>query len=1072
MLLPGQVVRQKLPLQRGQYNPRIADPRTLGLRYRDLRQLQAETKTACFQALQEVELGGFEPPTCWARSGLAREPDGQAWASSMVQAAAMAAMIVCSACGAESAQGQRFCGSCGVLLAGQEGGRQRKTVTVVFCDVVGSTALGDSADPETVEAMLMRYFERMKAIVDRHGGTVEKFIGDAVVAVFGIPVAREDDGLRALRAAVEMRDALPDLDVPARIGVNTGEVVTSGYGTLVMGDAVNVAARLEQAAAPGEVLVGAPTLALSGDVADVEELEPLRLKGKAEPVAVFRLLAVGAARERAHGSRFVGRAGELSSLEQAWAGVLEDRSCELVTVVGEPGVGKSRLVAEFTAGIDALVVHGRCLSYGEGITYFPVIEVIRQLELAPDDPAGRSALDSLLGKSDAPTSAGEIAWAFRKLLEQAAPSVVVFDDAQWAEDTFLDLIDHVRQLSSGAALLVLCLARPELVERRPQWPVTVRLAPLSGKEVEALLPDAMPASLRGQIVHASGGNPLFVTEMVAMSAGSGEVVVPATLKALLAARLDQLERPDRGVLERGAVEGEVFHHGPVQALTGSQVRAQLSSLVHKELIRPDSGSLPREDAFRFCHLLVRDAAYEALPKALRADLHAGLADWLDEHADGVLERDEIVGYHLGQAARYLAELGHEAGGLAERAARRLAAAGRRAIDRMDYPTAVALMTRAAELLRPYRLDLALELELAWAMDETDEPDWREPAGIAEAAAERAEAAGDRSGAMFGRALALRFRTEAGETDANADEEEALLRAALPLEEALGNSRRLALLWELLGWTANSQMRNADIVTAAEQSLHYHRLAGDSPSRSPLAFGLINGPCPADEALRRIDELAAERPPGADDGARAVVLAMLGRFDEAWPLAEAASDRLREVAGDSLHEIHAFLFLIAMIEGDRERACRHNAKGIEVLSSSLEATYKSMLARDLCYLGRHDEAEPLLRQAQRVPPRASMRVVGPSVEALLLASRDEFEQAENHARRAVTAAETGTDSPWFRGWAYEDLASVLERAGRIDDARDAIERAVAIWERKRCLPCAQRARDWIDALGTPSVALSD
>ncbi len=260
------------------------------------------------------------------------------------------------------------------------------------------------------------------------------------------------------------------------------------------------------------------------------------------------------------------------------------------------------------------------------------------------------------------------------------------------------------------------------------------------------------------------------------------------------------------------------------------------------------------------------------------------------------------------------------------------------------------------------------------------------------------------------------------------------------------------------------MRNADSAIAAEQALRYHRLAGDSPADADLEWGLIQGPCPADEALRRVEELAALRPPGATDQARAVLLAMLGRSDEAWQLAEAASNHLREVAGDSLQDVHFALWHIAMILGDRERACRHNAKMIEGLgSASVEATFRSLLARDLCYLGHHDQAEPLLREAQKVPPRASMRVVGPSVEALLLAGRGELEQAERRARQAVEAGETGTDSPFFQGWAYEDLATVLERAGRTEDTRQALERALAIWERKRCLPCADRVREQVNSL---------
>src|SRR5712691_3865347 len=442
---------------------------------------------------------------------------------------------------------------------------QRKTVTVLFCDVTGSTALGESVDPEALRGLLARYFERMKTIVQRHGGTVEKFIGDAVMAVFGVPVAHEDDALRTVRAAAEMRDALPELDVEARIGVNTGEVVTGTEERLATGDAVNVAARFEQAAQPGEILLGAPTLALVGDAVEVEEVEPLALKGKSEPVAAYRLLSVREAPERRHETRFVGRERELELLRDAWERVRAERRCEFLTIVADAGIGKSRLIAEALAPVGAWVVRGRCLPYGEGITYWPVVEVLKPLAVSPTDEAAAGAIRSLLGETEVQTSAEEIAWAVRKTLEQAAierPLVVVFEDVHWGEETFLDLIEHVALLSTGSPILLACMARPELLERRPQWPVALRLEPLPADDVEKLIPATFNAQLRERIARAASGNPLFITEMLAMTRDTqANVLVPPTLQALLAARLDQLDGAERRVLERGAVEGEIFHRG-------------------------------------------------------------------------------------------------------------------------------------------------------------------------------------------------------------------------------------------------------------------------------------------------------------------------------------------------------------------------------------------------------------------------------------------------------------------------------------------------------------------------------
>ena len=596
-------------------------------------------------------------------------------------------MAACPSCGKENPEGFQFCGFCTAPLTG-DSREQRKTVTVLFCDVTGSTALGESTDPETLRALLARYFERMRGIVESHGGTVEKFIGDAVMAVFGVPVAHEDDALRACRAAAEMRDALPELGIGGRIGVNTGEVVTGTSERLATGDAVNVAARLEQAAVPGEVLIGEGTYELAREAVVAEPVEPLALKGKAEPVRAYRLIVLVDAPERVHGARFVGRERELAVVRANWERACSEARCQLLTVVGEAGVGKSRLVMEALAPIDCHVVGGRCLPYGEGITYWPVVEVLKQLGVLPSDPAAAAAIRSLLGESDESTSAEEIAWGFRNLLDEQAPLVVLFDDIQWADETFLDLVEAAALLTRDAPLLLLCMARPELIERRPSWPVPIRLEPLAAEEAEQLLPDSLDDELRDRIASAAGGNPLFLTEMGTMASETkrrGDR--PASLRALLAARLDQLEPDERSVLERGAVEGEIFHRGAVQALSpDGQVTPRLAALVRHELIRPDKAQLPGDEAFRFHHLLLRDAAYDALPKSLRADLHQRFADWLEHHGPELVELDEILGYHLERAAGYHNELGRESREIALAAGDRLGLAGRRAFWRSDWRT--------------------------------------------------------------------------------------------------------------------------------------------------------------------------------------------------------------------------------------------------------------------------------------------------------------------------------------------------------------------------------------------------
>jgi class 3 adenylate cyclase len=826
-------------------------------------------------------------------------------------------VTACPSCGKQLPGEFPFCPFCGASLAAAPADReQRKTVTLLFCDISGSTQLGEETDAEALRALLARYFERMKAIVESHGGTVEKFIGDAVMAVFGIPQVHEDDALRACRAAIEMRDALPELRVQARIGLTTGEIVTGTEESLATGDAVNTAARLEQAAAPGEILIGEPTLKLVREAVEADPVEPLALKGKAEPVPAYRLLSLLDAPQRLHVARFVGRERELALVHASWERARSEARCELLTVIGEAGVGKSRLVAEALPLIDCRAVSGRCLPYGEGITYWPVVEVLKQLNALPSDPAAAASIRSLLGESDGATSAEEIAWAFRKLLEEQAPLVVLFDDIQWAEEAFLDLVEAAALLTREAPLLLLCMARPELVEHRPGWPAPIRLEPLAAHEADELLPESFDDDLRARIARAAGGNPLFLTEMVAMaSEAEGDVSVPANLRALLAARLDQLEPDERAVLERGAVEGEIFHRGAVQALSpDARVTPRLAALARKGLIRPAKAQLPGEEAFRFHHLLLRDAAYDALPKSVRADLHQRFAGWLDQQTTQLVERDEIVGYHLEQSARYLGDLGQDNSELALAAGDRLGAAGRRAFWRGDWATAVALLERALSLARPYRLDLRLEIELAEALYGSD---LARAVAVADAALERATAAGDEADVALARAIAALARMNYNR--GSADEVERLVREALPLLEAAGDDDGLAHLWYARAWVANIGGRMEDWAYAAEQSIRHARRA-DRPVLGfftmMLSVALVEGPRPADEALVALDAVLADQPLGGSFMLRGVLLAMLDRIDEAWAAALSADERFRELGVFTGGE---WLAELALIAGDYEAA---------------------------------------------------------------------------------------------------------------------------------------------------------
>jgi class 3 adenylate cyclase len=595
--------------------------------------------------------------------------------------------------------------------------------------VSGSTALGEQVDPESVRDLMFRYFREMRAAIERHGGTVEKFVGDAVMAVFGVPVAHEDDALRAVRAAAEMRDALVPLNeefqrrygrqIALRIGVNTGEIVAGGedrQDTFSTGDAVNVAARLEQAAAPGEILVGEQTRRLVVGPATFEPIQPLRLKGKSAPVSAFRLLEVerAPAARRLLKSPFVGRERELALLQAAFRDVCVRRRCRLVTLVGEPGVGKSRLANQLLAGVAAIELHGRCLSYGDAITFWPIGEIVRQAAGIRDEDTAAEArhriaalaadtfvaerVSQAIGLAPGQAAPEEIAWAIRRLIEKLArdrPVVVLVDDIHWAEPTLLDVLAGFAE-GVAAPALILCLARPELLRRRPEWFADVRLEPLNADEstqlVDALAAD-LDVSLSAGIATIAGGNPLFLEELVAMASESdGEIELPTTLNALLGARLDGLAEPERSSLEGGSVEGEVFHRGAVLELCNrTAVVPALESLTRQELIAPTEARFTGEAAFRFRHILVRDAAYRATSKRRRAELHQLFANWLERKAgDRVAEFEEILGYHLEQAYIYRAELERiDLGGreLGARAARHLAAAG-------------AELTSGATCLRP------------------------------------------------------------------------------------------------------------------------------------------------------------------------------------------------------------------------------------------------------------------------------------------------------------------------------------------------------------------------------------
>ncbi len=1028
-------------------------------------------------------------------------------------------MTVCTVCGQRNPAGARFCNACASPLdAADAVGEQRKTVTVFFSDVSGSTALGERLDPESFRRVLARYFEVAREAVERHGGVVEKFIGDAVMAVFGVPQVHEDDALRAVRAATELRLGVSMLNeelerdfgtrLALRIGVNTGEVVTGTEERLATGDAVNVAARLEQAAQPDDILIGSETLQHLVDAVTVELVERLELKGKAEPLDAYRLLSVRATTggvARRVGAPMVGRSRQLKMLRDAFDNVASERSCHLFTVLGSAGVGKTRLVSEFLRTLDDVaVVHGRCLSYGEGITYWPVVEVVKQAggpELLSDGTA-RHALEVMLGEADlaSAATADQIAWAFRKLLEVKAveePLICLFDDIQWGESVFLELVEHVADLSRGAPILLLCMARPELLDSRPNWgggklnATSVLLEPLSEQETDELISSlhgsTLDAMLQSRIRRAAGGNPLFVEEMLALALQSNgaEVAVPASIHALLAARLDQLGPSERRVLERGSVEGEVFHRGAVAALGRGEARLDdsLTALVRKDLVRPEQPQLVGEDGYRFRHLLIRDAAYEALPKATRAELHELFASWLERYGAELVELDEILGYHLEQAFRYRSELGPVSDDdrrSASRAGELLARAGRRAHDRGDRAAATVFFERAERLLpEPSSEHLRALLAGGRCLADTG-VDWQASRILLKRAQDEAD--------VLGRAdLGLRAQLELSYLDTmtgtvvDADAQEAQARASISALDAHHDDEGLARAWFVLATTYWVRARWDDMREPLSRSIaHAERAGNRSMELEALVHALAAvafGSTPVDEGIQVARQVLEDVSDSRELQGWAIrfigtFLALEGRVAEGRELLEQARAIFTELGNREA------LVALAFSMGPLELRAGNPVAAEGEFRSALESAQRmgdrgrltnlaSGLADALLDQGRIDDAAEYVDLARdtAVKDDASGQAAWRMAAARLLLSRGETGEATRLARESISFTESNQELLTLPDLVLRQ-AEVFQGAGLDEEGRRAFRKAVDLFERKGSLAEAQRARDRLATIEAP------
>jgi class 3 adenylate cyclase/tetratricopeptide (TPR) repeat protein len=1062
-------------------------------------------------------------------------------------------MQMCPSCGEENPDRFRLCGFCGTQLAVEQPARDtRKTVTVVFCDLKGSTSLGERLDTESLREVLAHYFARMKQVLERHGGTVEKYIGDAIMAVFGLPRAHEDDALRAVRAAEEMRRMLPDVNqelqerwgvrLANRTGVNTGEVVAGDVTRgqrLVTGDTVNVAARLEQAAPECEVLIGEPTYRLVRDAVEVVPVEPLELKGKAERVPAYRLVSVGGVEAFARhlDTPMVGRHQELEIIRERFQHAVQDRRAQLVTVLGHAGAGKSRLIYEFlseTVG-RAMALRGRCLPYGEGITFWPLSEVVRQVagiagEDSPDDaraklesllePAVYARIASAVGLASQTFPLEETFWGARKFVEALArerPLVVVIDDIHWAESTLLDLIEHLLDTVHDAPVLLLCSARHELLEERSTWAVDrdnadrVVLEPLSEEEssqiVDHLLGDApLPAQIRARIVQASEGNPLFVEQLLSMLVDDGliakdthgrwvvkgelkQLAVPPTISALLSARLDRLAGEEKAVLQRGSVVGPVFYGGAVRWLSPTPLRPKvpesLASLERKQMIRPDISDVSGEDAYRFHHMLIRDAAYQGLLKRDRVELHEAVADWLEQVAANLMEFEEVTGYHLEQAYRYRVQLGavdEAARQVGRRGAHRLSAAGRRALARGDMPAAANLLERSVALLEaddPLRL--ALVPDLGEALDAIGE--FERAMGYLAESREAARLGGHRSVEMEIAVVGGLVQASAvAEGKANGALGEA--ERAIPTLEEFRNYAGLARAWRLVAFIHGTAGRYGDAEGALQRVIDNARLAGDQRqerrSVPNFAFNALYGPTPVPEAIARCEMLLAK---ATDDrraealvrGALAQLRAMRGEFEEARELC-LQSRAILEDLGERVLAASRSLdsARVEMLAEDPDAAERQLRRDYEALEAIGERYYlpgvAGLLAHALNLRGNHDEALEFSRISQQWGEEdAEDQALWRRARAKVLARRGELDEAEATIREAVKLVEQ-TDSPVLQANTLLDLAEVLRIAGNTEDVVVHVQEARRLFEQKGNVVSAKRALTVLDELTAHGVTV--
>jgi DNA-binding SARP family transcriptional activator len=972
---------------------------------------------------------------------------------------------------------------------------QRKTVTILFADLVESTELSEALDPEALRRVLDGYFSAARRAIESHAGTIEKFIGDAVMAVFGVPVAHEDDALRAVRAAVDTRvavDALSEtvqrehgLTLDLRFGINTGDVYVGdpahGAG-LVTGNAVNIAKRLEQAAPTGAIMLGATTLELVRDAVRVKAVKP-RGRREEKPLPAFRLLELveGApAVARYLEAELVGRDEELTALRKAFEETVHNGSPRLLAVVGEPGIGKTRLANELVSLVatEVTVLTGRCVAYGEGATYAPLREMVSGVDLeavlAGEEDAELVArrVAELVGLAEGTGSVDEGFWAMRRLfsvLASARPLVLRVGDLHWAGTRLLDLLDQIVELARGPIFL-LCSGRPELLDERESWRehalVLGPLAPDDARALAAALKSDLAPDVQDRLVELAEGNPLFIEQLLAYAEERGKTALdslPPSVEALLSARVDLLAPDVRDTARRAALIGREFSRAGLVALSTSEsapvLSAHLLDLVRRGFVHPARFGA-EEEVYRFHHALVRDVAYAGLPKAERAELHEAFGDWLEAQPSAA---DEAVGYHLEQAYRYRAELGsvdRRAKQLAVDAGSRLGAAGMRAFRIGDMPTTTNLLERATVLLpdadqsrRAHLVNLGLTLD---ARNESE----RAIEALTKAV-EESVAAGDRTTEMWAR-LEREFVELRRQPKRTADALLEAAREAIPVLESAGDHRAVGRALILFGWVQGARRcDNGARLQAAMRALDHYKAAGWSTSTclGQISGALLEGPTPVQAAIERVQELldrdVTDRAGHAYMLAHvSVLMAQRQEFDSARDRLSSAREILDELGLGSPVMTYTLpaLASIELLAGRPAAAVSVSRQLCAELERSRNfnwlASHASLLAEALVDVGELDEALhwTAIAEEHAAADDLDAHMLWPPVRATVHQQREEFALAEPLAREAVALADR-SDHLNRRARAHRVLAQVLRAMGNAAEARHALSRAGELYEDK-------------------------